>query len=103
MMGTNFLPICPVCHKIIIGFNQEQGKTFCPHCKNEIIITVRNKYILAILFVAAFFPLLLIRFLIDVDNISIYLHIHIFILTIIAVIYLHKNVTWEALKNHPTK
>lgn len=51
---------CPNCSKNVLGIfiKWKRGKTFCPHCENEIIVHSKNEYYLVVMCMLIFWPIL---------------------------------------------
>ena len=93
------IPLCPSCNKLIIGSRKEHNKIFCPYCKNEIVVLVRNKYIFFICFIFAMLPFVFQKYSFMVFNIhghfKLYLFIYLFVVFIFSIILVIKNVEWK--------
>ena len=94
--------VCPNCNRLVLGLYKESGKNFCPHCKGEIVITIRNKHVFVILFALFALPFLFSPYwssVVDVDgNFFIYFKLYNFFLFVFAMAAGYRNVTWERRK-----
>jgi DNA-directed RNA polymerase subunit RPC12/RpoP len=96
-----FFRTCPTCKKQVNKTRKEFGKSFCPHCKSEIIVIIKNKHILIILIAAMILPPLFFIFrymyteATPMDNFSIYINTYSIFIGIFIFVYISKNITWE--------
>jgi len=93
--------ICPNCNKFVFGVYKESGKSFCPHCKCEIVMRVQNIYLFVILLIMFVFPIVFFRYssaILDAaDHLKfrIYFSLYgLFVFCFAAVVFF-KNVKWE--------
>jgi hypothetical protein len=99
-----FLRTCPTCKKKVNKTLKECGKSFCPHCKSEIIVIINNKHTIVILFAAMILPFLFFvyRYMYTEAtpgvNFFIYLNTYGVCIAIFILVFLSKNVTWEKPK-----
>lgn len=98
------IPLCPNCNKLVIGSRKECGKIFCPHCKNEIVVFVKNKYIFVIFFILAMLPFVFQKYSFLAFNIhghfNVYLSIYLLVIFIFSIISVIKNVEWKKGEGH---
>ena len=93
------IPFCPNCNKLVLGSHRKSGKVFCPHCKNEIVMSIRKKYLFVAYFVFAFLPFIFSEYFYRVFNIhgyfSVYFFLYLLSIFFLSVLTIKKNVSWE--------
>ena len=88
-------PICPNCGNLVIGTIKSRGKTYCPHCKIEIMVTIKNKLLLWILLSLFVCPILLFGVVLDLNLTEIWEYgfwIYFLIIFISIMVFIQKNV-----------